>query len=109
MVQETFVRLKDDLEGGAAVETVQFGYQGVNYEIDLNKKNSDALGRALAKYVEAGRKVAGGRGRQRRGGGSGRSDLAEIRAWAKSHRHKVSDRGRVPAKVIEAYDKSTKK
>jgi hypothetical protein len=29
-----------------------------------------------------------------------------IREWARQHGHKVADRGRIPANVIEAYDKA---
>jgi hypothetical protein len=33
-----------------------------------------------------------------------RLDLQEIRDWAKSNGHDVSDRGRIPAGVVAAYD-----
>jgi hypothetical protein len=29
-----------------------------------------------------------------------------IREWARQHGHKVADRGRIAAKVIEAYEKA---
>jgi Lsr2 len=31
-------------------------------------------------------------------------DVSAIRAWAREHGHKVSDRGRIPSDVKEAYD-----
>jgi nucleoid-associated protein Lsr2 len=32
-----------------------------------------------------------------------RCSTAAIREWAREHGHKVSDRGRIPKSVIEAY------
>ena len=37
------VRLVDDLDGEAADETVEFGIDGKNYEIDLSKENAGRL------------------------------------------------------------------
>lgn len=39
-------------------------------------------------------------------GGRGRSSApspTEVRAWAREHGHTVSDRGRLPAPIIDAY------
>ena len=38
-------------------ETVVFGLDGKQYEIDLGAKNAKNLRKAIAAYVEAGRKV----------------------------------------------------
>src|SRR5579871_6492947 len=95
MVQETILRLVDDLDGGEAVETITFGLDGKSYEIDLNAKNAASLRKALARFVAAaretgrsastrGRTAAGSRGRRAGGKATTRSDLAEIRAWAKA-------------------------
>lgn len=35
---------------------------------------------------------------------TGRSDLAEIREWAKANGYEVAPRGRIPASVIDAYN-----
>jgi hypothetical protein len=35
---------------------------------------------------------------------SKREDTTAIREWAREHGHKVSDRGRIPKSVIEAYE-----
>ncbi|MCJ1709145.1 Lsr2 family protein [Microbacterium sp. VKM Ac-2923] len=34
-------------------------------------------------------------------------DLAAVREWARANDHTVSDRGRVPAAIIEAYKTAT--
>ena len=37
---------------------------------------------------------------------SGKRDLGDVREWARSNGHKVSDRGRISAEVQAAYDKA---
>jgi hypothetical protein len=97
--------LVDDLDGGQAEETVSFGLDGSSYEIDLSKKNAKALRDALAPYVASARRAGGRRGRGRGGRGGGRaSDTAAIREWARSQGMKISDRGRIPADIIEKYE-----
>ena len=111
MAQIREIRLVDDLDGEVADETVEFGVDGKNYEIDLSTANAKKLRDALAEFVAAGRR-AGGR---RRGGGApaaaprrpsiDREQNQAIREWARKRGMKVSDRGRIPAEVLEAYHK----
>ncbi|PZS17604.1 MAG: hypothetical protein DLM57_08075 [Pseudonocardiales bacterium] len=104
---ETIVTLTDDMDGSKADRTVEFTYAGTAYEIDLNKKNASALDKALAPYVAAARKAPTLRSTRRSratGPTSRRPDLAAVREWARSNGHSVSDRGRIPASVLEAYD-----
>ena len=53
----------------------------------------------------AGRATGGG-SRRSRGGRSGGGDnkVAQIREWARSNGHQVSERGRISATVKAAYD-----
>lgn len=113
MAQKVQVLLVDDVDGGEAAETVTFGLDGTSYEIDLSSKNADGLRDALAKYVGAARKAGRGTparstsGSRSRGGGSAaidRDQAAAIRSWAKKQGLKVSDRGRIPASIIEQYN-----
>jgi len=106
---ETTVTLTDDLDGSKADRTVQFGISGTSYEIDLSKKNASALEKALAPYVAAGRKIAPSNQRRRRANSAAsaahrRSDHSAVRAWARTNGYEVSDRGRIPAALIEAYE-----
>src|SRR5215217_6911328 len=111
MARREIVVLQDDLDNSEKdVRTVKFGFEGVNYEIDLGPKNFDKLAEALAPYVAKARKDS-----SRRGGGGGaaksktmsaaeqRAFNQRVREWAKSQKQKVSERGRVPAKLIDAY------
>ena len=111
MAQIREIRLVDDLDGEVADETVEFGVDGKNYEIDLSTANAKKLRDALAEFVASARR-AGGR---RRGGGApaaaprrpsiDREQNQAIREWARKRGMKVSDRGRIPAEVLEAYHK----
>ena len=109
MAQKVQVILVDDMDGGSADETVSFSLDGVSYEIDLSTKNAAAFRDSLAQYVGTARKVggsSGGRASARRRSGGGDNRTAQIREWARSNGQKVNERGRIPATVIEAYDKA---
>ncbi|GHH76653.1 histone-like nucleoid-structuring protein Lsr2 [Promicromonospora soli] len=108
MVQKVQLVLEDDMDGGAADETVNFGLDGVSYEIDLNAEHAAQLRDALASWVGHARKVkspvARGTGTTRRSRSG--SDTAAVREWAKANGFTVSDRGRISAEVQEAYAKA---
>jgi Lsr2 len=108
MAQRVQVVLEDDLDGGKADETVQFGLDGTSYEIDLSKKNAAKLRDSLAQYVGSGRRIAGRRSSGGRGRARGRSgsDSADIRAWAKENGYEVSERGRISAEIRAAYNEA---
>ncbi|HET7328300.1 MAG TPA: Lsr2 family protein [Nocardioidaceae bacterium] len=106
MAQRLKVELIDDIDGTDADETVTFSVDGVSYEIDLSTKNAAKMRDSLALYVGSARKVGG---RRRRGSGSGASrsggtNTAEIRDWARSSGYEVSERGRIPAEIRQAYE-----
>jgi hypothetical protein len=113
MAQRVNVVLVDDIDGSEAAETVTFGLDGAQYEIDLSADNADKLREALAPYVGHGRRAGG---RRRSSGGSGRSSgsrsaaasggpsAADVRAWARENGWDVPERGRVSSEVREAYD-----
>ncbi len=100
---EVTVVLEDDLTGGPAERTVRFAFEGTDYEIDLNSKNAAAFGKQLAPYLEHARRA--GRVQACRGGrtAAGRQRSGDIRAWAKERGLAVSERGRIPASVLEQY------
>jgi hypothetical protein len=105
MAQKTRVVFVDDLSGDELPDgqgqTVRFSLDGVAYEIDLNKKNADGFRKAVKRYTDAGRKV--GRPAARRAQ-STRRDVQAIRDWAKANGQQVSERGRLPKQVVEAYE-----
>ena len=107
MAQQTTVILTDDIDGGKAVETVSFGLDGKQYEIDLGAKNAKNLRKAVAAYIGAARKVKANVGNRsatkKTVTPSGGSDLAAIRAWAHEKGIPVAARGRIAGSVKEQY------
>jgi len=113
MATRTLVSLIDDLDGSDADETIEFGLDGVTYQIDLSGENAEELRDALAQYVEHARRE-GGRKRTNvrssskaaaRPAGVDREQNQAIRAWARKNGYHVSDRGRIPSEIVDAYHK----
>ncbi|RCW40166.1 Lsr2 protein [Halopolyspora algeriensis] len=116
MAQKVTVTLVDDLDGGQADETVEFALDGVSYQIDLSNDNAAELRDALGNFVSSARRAGG---RKKPGPKSGSSSRASsgptsadreqnqaIREWARKRGLKVSDRGRIPADIVEQYHKA---
>ncbi|WP_372593912.1 Lsr2 family protein [Actinotalea sp.] len=110
MAQKVQVVLVDDIDGGAADETITFSLDGVTYEIDLSSAHANELRDAMARWVGAGRRV-GGRAQRaaRRGSASSRSrsTSTQIRDWGRENGYTVNERGRISAELREAYEKAT--
>ncbi|RSM80488.1 nucleoid-associated protein Lsr2 [Amycolatopsis sp. WAC 01375] len=116
MAQKVSVSLVDDIDGTEAEETVEFGLDGVTYHIDLSADNAEELRDIVGQYVEHGRR-AGGRKRKAMVGTAALSPVSKaptaadreqnqaIRAWARRNKYDVSDRGRIPSEIVEAYNK----
>lgn len=105
------IMLVDDFDGETeAVGILPFFLDGQEYEIDLGQENMDKYTelfeqhrKVLLELVEYGRPVkrqaplAAPRGRTK-------AQLDEIRAWARANGHDVKDVGRIPEKIIDAYE-----
>jgi hypothetical protein len=107
MAQRTQIILIDDLDGkevASGGQTVTFGYDGVEYSIDLSDKNAAKLASALAPFIAAARK-SGGRGKAapKKPAPPAKVDTHQLRAWAREHGYQVSDRGRVSREIQQAY------
>jgi hypothetical protein len=109
VAQKHIVQLIDDIDGGEAAETVAFSLDGASYAIDLSAENAAKLRDVLAPYVanaRPSRRVGPGRPSGSRRGRSTRSDREQtqaIREWARKNGHRVGEKGRIPATVLEAY------
>ncbi|NHC46749.1 histone-like nucleoid-structuring protein Lsr2 [Motilibacter aurantiacus] len=120
MVQRVEVVLEDDLEGGEATETVQFGLDGASYEMDLNEENAAALREALDAYASNARRTGGGRrraaaaktspdasaARRKASTSSADYDPRAVRAWAAENGVEVSARGRIPASALALFQEA---
>ena len=60
MATRTAVVLEDDLDGGRADQTLEFGLDGTEYVIDLSAKNAARFGQQLAPFIEHARKADAG-------------------------------------------------
>lgn len=121
MATMTTVTLVDDLDGSEASGSVSFALDGASYEIDLSEDNAEKLRDALAGFVASARRVDGG---SRRGPGRpkaaakpakavrgartapDREQTAAIREWARANGHEVSERGRLSASVLAAFEEA---
>ncbi|GAA4706912.1 Lsr2 family protein [Kocuria gwangalliensis] len=105
MAQRVQIILEDDLEGGPADETVQFGVDCRQYEIDLSTANAEKLRETLRPFAAAGRRFQAKSTRPtgHRSSSGGNPETAKIRAWAKESGYEVSDRGRIHQSVKDAY------
>jgi hypothetical protein len=107
MAQKVNIILVDDLDGGSADENVQFGLDGVSYEIDLSAANASELRSSLERFVSAARKTSSGRATRSKAAVTGRgNDSAQIRQWARDNGYTVNSRGRIQAEIQEAYQKA---
>lgn len=108
----------DEIEG---VETVQFGLDGYDYEIDLCAEHGEQVRDELQALISHARRAGGGRGRRRSVTSRPRSGrlaqaaperaasdperLRDIREWARSNGYPdLSSRGRIPRAVVEDYE-----
>ena len=97
----------DEVEGS---ETIAFGLDGSSYEIDVCDQHGAELRDAFAPFVGAARRAgrspasAARRGARRTGGGGGKQNVSEVRDWARKNGFQVSERGRIAAEVLQAYE-----
>ncbi|MGN7228014.1 histone-like nucleoid-structuring protein Lsr2 [Dietzia maris] len=107
MAQHFQMRYIDDIDGtdlGNEANTLFFAFEGKEYSIDLSDENADTFRELTAPYIEAGQRVTAKSKIARKATTKTASgDTKAIREWAQANGHDVSDRGRIPASVMEAY------
>ncbi|MFI5610936.1 Lsr2 family protein [Amycolatopsis sp. NPDC051903] len=110
MAHKVLVQMVDDIDGGVAHQTVPFGLDGVQYEIDLSDENAESLREEFARYIAASRRTGGRKVRQGTASATptpaDRERSREIRAWAAENGWSISERGRIPTDVITAFEDS---
>ena len=112
MAQKVQVLLVCDLHDNEVegTETVTFGLDGSTYEIDVCADHGAQLRDSFASYVgaarRAGRSATPAARRTRSSGGRSKADdrVGQIREWARQNGHAVSERGRLSAKLVAAYE-----
>ncbi|MFI6088470.1 Lsr2 family protein [Streptomyces sp. NPDC051218] len=109
MAQKVVTTYVDDLTGeeSSEIATHSVLIDGAGVEIDLTDENYEKLLEILNPYLHAdgARRIRGGakaKGKPKDAGS--KTDSSAIRAWAKENGFEVSNRGRVPAAVREAFE-----
>jgi hypothetical protein len=112
MARQVITTLIDDLDGKKADRTVEFALDGTTYTIDLSEANAGKLRKALDPFIAAGTRVGRGSGRgagrhvgavtSGRSAGS-RDENKAVRDWAIHNGYQISERGRIPQSVSDAY------
>lgn len=108
MAEKILVVKIDDMDGteiadGEAHELL-FSVNGTEYRMDLSKKNMDKFTKAVSPFTEKAKKVRSRRGPKRTGTSMPTEQIAQIREWAKNNGYDISDRGRIPIKVVEDWE-----
>jgi hypothetical protein len=112
MAQKVQILLTCDLDEGdvPAAETVTFGYDGFSYAFELCDAHLEDFANVMQGYIASARRADGPGRRPRSSTGTSpraaaapKEDLAALREWARANGYKVSERGRIPGEVREAY------
>ncbi len=122
VAQKVQVLVTCDLHEGEseAVDTVKFGLDGYDYEIDLCAEHSEQVHQELGDLINFARRAGGARrgrsasARQKAqrtpranlatGAAADRERLQAIREWARSQGYDVKSRGRIPQAIVEEYE-----
>ena len=88
--------------------TISFGLDGTTYEVDLSPADAIALRADLAPWVDHAHRISRPittptTPRRTSRTTTGAHPATTIRHWARTHGHPVSDRGRLPTTVVQAY------
>lgn len=96
----------DDIDGSEGAREVTFSLDGETWRIDLSEENRQRLREALGEFIESAVKVGGSRASRSTATTASTVDLADVREWARANGYEVSDRGRIPKHVMEAYEEA---
>lgn len=104
-----------DITGFPAEDTIEFSYRGHAYKIDVTAEVAADFDAAVAGFIESAEQVGkttASNGARRTtvsaGTSRNREQTAAIREWARKAGHEVSDRGRIKADVLSAFDDAHK-
>jgi hypothetical protein len=106
MARTMTIKITDAIDGSANADGYSFSFDGQDYTIDLSKKNKAEMDKVMKPYLAAATKAQAPRSSRTapNQANSRRTDLNEIRDWARANGHQVSDRGRIAASVAQEYD-----
>lgn len=119
MATKVITQIEDDLTGGPAETSYNFGFEGQQYEIDLNAENAEAFESMIGPYIQVARRArltpTGRPSKAARTSSDAPAaprtprrtqlgpDPAAVRAWAASNGITVSEKGRISRAVLEQF------
>ena len=110
MARETVQIYFDDLTGEPVeadeVQCIKFAWEGKALRLDLNQENADQLEELMKPYLDAATLVTSSE--IKKSPKPKRTDLDAVRSWAREQGMEVSSRGRVPNRILDAYDNRNK-
>ncbi|MCK0441160.1 Lsr2 family protein [Gordonia alkaliphila] len=108
-MQKNIVQFYDDVTGEPInaddLEVIEFSVGNMLYRLDLSEESARDFHAHMDEYISKAQRVGRGRGRKpaaRTPGGAG--ETRKIRQWAANNGYTVSDRGRIPAEIVAAYE-----
>lgn len=108
MAKKEVIQIIDDIDGKVLeeYETVRWSVDGKTYEFDTSPKHADEFRDAVAPYLSVSRVISGRAAVAKRitSGTRSKEQTQAIRDWANNNGYTVSDRGRIPLHVIEAFE-----
>lgn len=104
MARITVVEVVDDLSGKVLTdpETIRFGIDGSEYQLETSQESAEELRSLLGEYAKVSRK----RTTRRSDAARAATPVADIRAWAVQNGWDISERGRVPKVIVDAYNEA---
>lgn len=111
MVARIEWRLVDDINGEEAQQSIEFGFNGKSYIIDLTDGNAAEFRDTMSKWIECARETpkTGSKrsGKMKPSSKSAKKDAAvlrkDIRGWAKDNNLDISNKGPISREIHEAY------
>lgn len=114
MARREITQYFDDLDNSPLtddeVNTIRFSVDGNHYVLDLSEENAAAFRSALEPWTEVARTAPAAtpqRSTNRQSSSAKRSRA--IREWARAEGIDVSDRGKIPARIVDAYNEAQAK
>lgn len=112
MAKQITVTVVDDLDGSPGARTVDFSFDGKTYQIDLSADHLQGMSDFLNDFIAAARTlppIAPSKRHVKQSTSSARTDedrerTQAMRMWGRDNNYAVSDRGRIPHAVAEAYE-----
>ncbi|QGU05754.1 histone-like nucleoid-structuring protein Lsr2 [Corynebacterium comes] len=111
MARRDITQYFDDLDNSALedseVNSIRFSVDGSHYILDLSDENAAAFRSALEPWIAAAQPAPTStpqRSTTRQTSSMKRSRA--VREWARKEGLEVSDRGKIPARIMDAYDKA---